>query len=189
MIRVADDYLVRATADRPLRLTRRNPGPVNRLASKQSLAWLERRVITTVPWPHRGAGRRVYPGFLQIAGFMGLDPWRHISAIATLVGDVARGKDEEAGRTKSFYEEYFAVIDVTAEFYLETARSVFIDFDLARGRMRWRDRPVKSSAIRGALLTIEAENDRLCPQGRHWLRTSCAPGSPRAESTSTYSRA
>lgn len=162
---------------------RRNPGPVNRFASKQSLDSLERRVITTVPWPHRGAGRRVYPGFLQVIGFMGMDPGRHVSAIAGLVRDFASGNDEDAERTRAFYNEYFAVLDITAEFYLETARAVFIEHDLARGRMQWRGRRVDPSAIRSALLTIEAENDEMCPPGQthaaHDLCTGIPPSRKR----------
>jgi poly(3-hydroxybutyrate) depolymerase len=157
---------------------RRNPGPVNRFASKQSLDTLERRVIASVPWPHRGAGRKVYPGFLQVVGFMGMDPSRHVSAVAGLVRDFASGNDDEAERTRAFYKEYFAVLDVTAEFYLETARAVFIEYDLPRGRMQWRDRPVDPSAIRTALLTIEAEKDEICPPGQTQAAHDLCTGIP-----------
>ncbi len=157
---------------------RRNPGPVNRFASKQSLDKLERRVISTVPWPHRGAGRRVYPGFLQVAGFMGMNPGRHVSAVAGLVRDFASGNDEAAERTQAFYKEYFAVLDVTAEFYLETARAVFIDHDLPRGRTKWQGRRVDPSAIRTALLTIEAQNDEICPPGQTQAAHDLCTGIP-----------
>jgi poly(3-hydroxybutyrate) depolymerase len=157
---------------------RRNPGPINRLVSKQSLDTLERRVIATVPWPHRGAGRRVYPGFLQVAGFMAMNPRRHVSAVTGLLRDFATGNDENAERTRAFYDEYFAVLDITAEFYLETARAVFIDHDLARGRMKWHGRSVDPSAIRTALLTIEAENDELCPPGQTEAAQDLCTGIP-----------
>lgn len=159
---------------------RRNPGRINRFASKQSLESLERRVITTVPRPHRGAGRRVYPGFLQVLGFMGMNPRRHVSALAGMTRDFARGDVEEAERTRAFYDEYFAVLDITADFYLETARAVFIDYDLARGRMQWRDRRVDPSMIRSALLTIEAERDELCPPGQTQAAHDLCTGIPAA---------
>jgi poly(3-hydroxybutyrate) depolymerase len=160
-----------------------NPGPVNRFASKRSLDSLERRVITTVPRPHRGAGRRVYPGFLQVVGFMGMDPRRHVSAVTGVMRDFAAGKDQDAERTRAFYREYFAVLDVTAEFYLETVRAVFIDHDLPRGQLHWRDRLVQPAAIGSALLTIEGENDEMCPPGQtqaaHRLCTGIPAGRKR----------
>jgi poly(3-hydroxybutyrate) depolymerase len=145
--------------------TRVNPGRVHDMAGKRSLDWFERTVVTTVPRPHKGAGRRVYPGFIQLTGFMSLDPKRHMSAFANLFRDVARG-DERAERTKAFYEEYFAVLDVTAEFYLETLKHIFMDHDLPRGEMHWRGRRVDPSAIRSALLTIEGGKDEMCPPGQ-----------------------
>jgi polyhydroxyalkanoate depolymerase len=137
-----------------------NPGPVNRFAAGRSLGLLERTVITTVPWPYEGTGRRVYPGFLQAAGFMGMAPRRHISAFLGLMRDTAAGAEDAAARTREFYEEYFAVLDVTAEFYLDTARAIFQDHDLARGRLRWRGRLVDPAAITSALLTISARESR-----------------------------
>ena len=107
-----------------------NPGPVNRFAARTSVDLLERAVITKVPWPYAGAGRRVYPGFLQATGFMALAPRRHLSAFFGLMCDLAAGNDDDASKTRDFYEEYFAVLDVSAEFYLETARTIFQDHDL-----------------------------------------------------------
>ena len=99
-----------------------------------------------------------------------------MSAFSRLAADVVRGADASAARTKAFYEEYFAVLDATAEFYLDTARIIFKDHDLAQGRMVWRGRRVNPAAISTALLTIEAENDELCPPGQtraaHALCTS-----------------
>ena len=143
-----------------------NPGPINRFATDQDLASLERRVITTVAWPHRGSGRRVYPGFLQVAGFLGMDPRRHARAIGGHLRDAATGREAQAQRVRAFYDEYFAVLDVTAEFYLDTARAVFIDHDLARGELRWHGRLVDPAAITNPLLTIEAEQDEVCPPGQ-----------------------
>jgi poly(3-hydroxybutyrate) depolymerase len=158
--------------------TRINPGPVNEFATGQSIEKLERRVITTVSWPHPGAGRRVYPGFLQVAGFMGMDPRRHLDALARLARDIARGNDVDAQRTKSFYEEYFAVLDVTAEFYLETARAMFIDHDLPKGRLHWQGRRVDLARIETALMTVEAENDDICPPGQTQAAHTLCTGIP-----------
>lgn len=155
-----------------------NPGPVNEFATKRSLDFLERAVITTVPRPYRGAGRRVYPGFLQAAGFMGMAPSRHLSAFAGLARDIATGAEAEANKTKAFYDEYFAVLDITAEFYLETARAVFQEHDLARGELRWRNRLVKPEAIKSALFTIEAENDEMCPPGQTYAAHALCTGIP-----------
>jgi poly(3-hydroxybutyrate) depolymerase len=156
-----------------------NPGPVNRFAADRSLELLERAVITTVPRPYRGAGRRVYPGFLQAMGFIGMSPMRHVSAFARLMRDIAEGADARVDRARRFYDEFFAVLDVPAEFYLETARTVFQDHDLALGQMHWRGRRVDPSAITSALFTIEAENDEMCPPGQtqaaHELCTAVAP--------------
>ena len=157
-----------------------NPGRVNEFAQKHTVASLERRTIVTVPRPHRGAGRRVYPGFLQVAGFMGMDPRRHLTAFAGLARDVARGDDADAERSKEFYDEYFAVLDIAAEFYLDTARAVFMDHDLARGQLQWRGRAVDPGAIRTALMTIEAENDEMCCPGQTRAAHDLCTGIPAA---------
>ena len=123
-------------------------------------------MITRVPRPYKGAGRKVYPGFLQAIGFISLAPERHLRAFAGLAIDIVRGSESAAARTKEFYEEYLSVLDVTAEFYLETAAAIFKNHDLARGTMSSRGRRVDPGAIETALLTIEGENDELCPPGQ-----------------------
>ena len=143
-----------------------NPGPVNEAANRYSLETLSRWVTTTVPRPHRGAGRQVYPGFIQAMGFLNMAPRRHVNAFVGLMRDVALGHEQAAARTTAFYDEYFAVLDIAAEFYLETARAVFRDHDLARGRMTWHGQQVDPSLIRSALMTVEAENDDMCPPGQ-----------------------
>jgi poly(3-hydroxybutyrate) depolymerase len=143
-----------------------NPGRVNEFAGSRSLDELERAVVATVPRRYRGAGRRVYPGFLQAMGFLGLAPRRHVAAFTGLFRDIASGHDAAAARTVAFYDEYFAVLDVAAEFYLETVKTIFMDHDLACGRMQWEGRRVELGAIETALMTIEAENDELCPPGQ-----------------------
>jgi poly(3-hydroxybutyrate) depolymerase len=157
-----------------------NPGPVNRWAQEQSLETLERRLISTVSPLHRGAGRRVYPSFLQALGFLRLDPKRHLSAFTTMARDYARGASEPAIKTRDFYEEYFAVLDVTAEFYLETARAVFMDHDLARGEVKYRGRRVDPSKIETALLTIEGAKDAMCPPGQTEAAHGLCTGIPAA---------
>ena len=143
-----------------------NPGKVNKFATRQPLTVLERTVVHTVPRAYAGAGRKVYPGFLQIAGFMGMDPRRHMSAFSGLFRDVNRGDVVQTARTKEFYDEYFAVLDVTAEFYLDTVRAVFQDHDLARGQFYWRGRHVQPGLITSALLTIEGGNDEIVRPGQ-----------------------
>jgi poly(3-hydroxybutyrate) depolymerase len=154
-----------------------NPGPINRYANLYLAGLLERSVIATVPKPYAGHGRRVYPGFLQLSGFLGLAPARHASAFATFFLDIAAGK-EPSERTRPFYEEFFAVLDIAAEFYLDTARAIFRDHDLARGELRWRGRRVDPSVIRSALLTVEAENDELCPPGQTRAAHALCSGIP-----------
>jgi polyhydroxyalkanoate depolymerase len=141
-----------------------NPGKLSGFASRNSIRRLERSVIATVPRPYAGAGRRVYPGVLQISGFMGLDPRRHADAFRGMFSDVAGGRD--ASRTREFYAEYFAVLDVAAEYYLETVRAVFQDHDMADGRFECSGRRVEPGLITAPLLTIEAANDELCRPGQ-----------------------
>lgn len=152
-----------------------NAGRVNEFASRTSLERLKRAVITEVPWPYAGRGRRVYPGFLQVAAFVGLDPERHARAFAGLLADLAKDVDS-ARRTQDFYAEYFAVLDIAEEFYLDTTRVVFKDHDMAIGRMRWRGRPVEPAAIGTALMTVEAERDEICPPGQTEAAQRLCPG-------------
>jgi poly(3-hydroxybutyrate) depolymerase len=154
-----------------------NPGPVNEFASRTSLERLKRMVITQVPWPFPGHGRRVYPGFLQAAAFIGLDPKRHVRAFAGLFADLANDA-ESARRTQEFYAEYFAVLDIAEEFYLDTTRVVFKDHDMALERMQWRGRPVEPAAINTALMTVEAERDEICPPGQTEAAHKLCPGIP-----------
>jgi poly(3-hydroxybutyrate) depolymerase len=157
-----------------------HPGPVNRFAAQHSLRDLERAVITTVPWPHRGAGRPVYPGFVQALGFMSLDPRRHTFAMRGMFEAFAQGDDQAAMRTREFYREYFAVSDIAAELYLDTVRTVFMEHLLATGRMQWRGRIVNPPAIKTALLTIEGENDEICPPGQTAAALGLCGGVPKA---------
>jgi poly(3-hydroxybutyrate) depolymerase len=144
-----------------------NPTIVNDLAAGRSVEWFEHNVIGIVPSRFAGAGRRVYPGFVQIAAFMRMNPERHRAAFRRLYEDIVAGNDERAAATRAFYDEYFAVLDLTAEFYLETVSAIFQDHLLARGAFAWRGRRVDPAAItRTALLTVEGERDDICGVGQ-----------------------
>ena len=144
-----------------------SPTMVNDLAAGRPLEWFERNVIAIVPRRFRGAGRRVYPGFVQVAAFMRMNPERHRAAFRRLYDDIVEGNAERAFSTKAFYDEYFAVLDLTAEFYLETVAAIFQDHLLARGEFAWRGRAVDPAAItRTALLTVEGERDDICGVGQ-----------------------
>ena len=157
--------------------TRVNPGRVNRYAARQSMKVFE-RLVQTVPRGHAGAGRRVYPGFLQIGGFMGMDPRRHVAAFRGLFRDLTTGELDRARRTTAFYDEYFAVLDIAAEFYLETLARVFKNHDLPRGQFTWQGRHVDPSLIRSALFTIEGELDEMCRPGQTQAAHELCPGIP-----------
>jgi polyhydroxyalkanoate depolymerase len=159
---------------------RTSPTKVNELAMSKSLAWFERNLISRVPWMHPGALRRVYPGFVQLSAFMAMNMDRHTKAHANLYGHLARGENAEAQAIKSFYDEYFAVLDMPAEFFLETVDFVFQRALLARGELTHRGRQVDPSAIRRtALLTVEGERDDICGFGQtaaaHDLCTGLKP--------------
>jgi poly(3-hydroxybutyrate) depolymerase len=147
--------------------TRCNPTMVNELATTRPHEWFERNVIGTVPMRYPGAFRSVYPGFLQLAGFMTMNLDRHVNAHVDLFHHLVRGDGESAEATRKFYDEYMAVMDLPAEFYLQTIREVFQQHSLPLGRFRHRDDLVKPSAIeKTALLTVEGENDDICAVGQ-----------------------
>src|SRR6266851_426188 len=144
-----------------------NPTEVNRFAESHSLAWFENMVITTVPARYPGAFRRVYPGFLQLAGFLSMNPDRHIEAHWRMFRQLVEGDGESAAATRAFYDEYGTVMDLTAEFYLDTVDRVFQRQDLAHGRFTMRGEPVDPGAIEHtALLTVEGERDDICGVGQ-----------------------
>jgi len=144
-----------------------NPTKVNELAFNHPYEWFEKNLISTVPLPHAGAGRRVYPGFLQLTAFLAMNRDRHIRAHLDMHGHIARGETEKAEAIRTFYEEYFAVLDLTAEFYLETIDKVFQRALLPKGELTYKGRPVDPSAIRRtAMLTVEGERDDICSIGQ-----------------------
>ena len=147
--------------------TRINPTKVNALATGKPISWFEENVIATVPYRYAGAGRKVYPGFVQLTAFMSMNLERHVSAHRAMHKHLRQGEHEKAKATKDFYDEYFAVLDLPAEFYLETVKRVFQDHDLPRGVLSFRGRPIDPSAIRKtALLTVEGERDDICALGQ-----------------------
>jgi poly(3-hydroxybutyrate) depolymerase len=147
--------------------TRVNPSKVNTLAKTRSIEWFERTLTAMVPLRYPGAFRRVYPGFVQLAAFMSMNIERHVRAHRQLYENIANGEIEKAAMIKAFYDEYFAVLDLTAEFYLETVRIIFQDHALPLGRLTWHGEPVDPSAIRRTmLLTVEGERDDICSVGQ-----------------------
>lgn len=147
--------------------TRISPTAVNRLAEEKGIDWFRRNVILQVPFPHPGALRPVYPGFLQLSGFMSMNLDRHVDAHKTFYEHLIEGDGDSADRHRAFYDEYLAVMDLTAEFYLQTVEQVFITHVLPQGRMRHRGRLVDPGAIRRvALLTVEGELDDITGMGQ-----------------------
>jgi len=147
--------------------TRVNPTRVNELAQSRPIDWFEQNLLASVPLRYPGAFRRVYPGFVQLAAFMSMNISRHINAHRDLYEDLVHGRHEKAQAIKAFYDEYFAVLDLTAEFYLETVRLVFQEHALPLGQLTWRGAPVEPRAIRKTmLLTVEGERDDICAVGQ-----------------------
>jgi poly(3-hydroxybutyrate) depolymerase len=160
--------------------TRGNPTQVNELATSKPLAWFEQSVIETVPARYPGAFRRVYPGFLQLAGFMTMNLDRHVTAHVDLFKHLVRGDGESADQTRRFYDEYLSVMDLPADFYLQTIKRVFQDHALPLGRFDSRGRRVDPAAIeKTALLTVEGEKDDICAVGQTVAAHDLCTGIPR----------
>jgi polyhydroxyalkanoate depolymerase len=147
--------------------TRINPTTVNKLAVEKPIEWFEKNLISTVPARYPGAGRKVYPGFVQLTAFMMMNSKRHIDQHVDLWTHLAVGRLEDAESIKTFYDEYFAVLDLTAEFYLETVSRVFQQHLLPKGELICGNRRVDPTAIRKtALMTVEGERDDICAVGQ-----------------------
>jgi len=147
--------------------TRINPTAVNELATSVPIDWFERNAISKVPWRYAGAGRRVYPGFMQLTAFLNMNWPRHIKSHFDLYTNLAEGNDGAAAVTRDFYDEYFAVLDLCAEFYLETVERVFQNHELPRGELEYQGRKVAPKAInRTMLFTVEGERDDICSIGQ-----------------------
>jgi polyhydroxyalkanoate depolymerase len=147
--------------------TRVNPTKVNELANSKPIEWFEQNLIARVPYRFDGAFRRVYPGFVQLAAFMSMNIERHLKAHRDLYDNLVKGDLAKVKITKDFYDEYFAVLDLSAEFYLETVRLVFQENALAAGTLTYRGERVEPKAIRRTmLLTVEGEKDDICAIGQ-----------------------
>jgi len=146
---------------------RKSPTAVNNLATQKPYSWFEQNVIQRVPDKYPGYMRRVYPGFLQHLGFVAMNPDRHMNAHWDYFNHLLHGEDDPAEKHRDFYDEYNAVLDLPAEYYLDTIKSVFQDFALPKGRMFVRDQLVRPQAIKDtALLTIEGELDDISGNGQ-----------------------
>ena len=144
-----------------------NPTAVNTLATSKPIEWFEKNLISHVPFPHAGHMRRVYPGFVQVSAFLSMNLERHKQQFRNLYQHLVDGEIEQADVIRVFYDEYLAVNDLPAEFYLETVEKVFQTYDLARGELYYRGRKVDCGAIRRtALFTVEGERDDICAVGQ-----------------------
>jgi polyhydroxyalkanoate depolymerase len=144
-----------------------NPTKVNKLANEHPVEWFEKNLIATVPRRYAGAHRRVYPGFIQLSAFITMNLSRHVRAHMDLFGHILKGELAKADANRKFYDEYFAVADLPAEFYLETVQKVFQEHHLPRGVYTYRNRRVDPRAIRKtSLLTVEGERDDICGLGQ-----------------------
>jgi poly(3-hydroxybutyrate) depolymerase len=147
--------------------TRINPNGVNELAVNRGIDWFHSHVITKVPFPHPGVMRDVYPGFLQLHGFVSMNLDRHLEAHRNLFTHLVKGDGDSATKHRDFYDEYLAVMDLTAEFYLQTVDTVFIRHALPKGQMNHRGRRIDPGAItRVALMTVEGEKDDISSVGQ-----------------------
>jgi poly(3-hydroxybutyrate) depolymerase len=147
--------------------TRRNPTAVNKLAEERGIDWFRNNVITKVPFPHPGFMRDVYPGFLQLTGFVSMNLDRHVDAHKRLFDNLVKGDGDMVEKHRDFYDEYLAVMDLTADYYLQTVDLVFVKHALPKGEMTHRGKPVDPSKItRIALMTVEGENDDISGLGQ-----------------------
>lgn len=144
-----------------------SPTSVNKLATSKPIEWFEKNLIATVPARHAGAGRRVYPGFMQVSAFLSMNAKRHMQQHADLFWHIANGEIDKAQAIETFYDEYFAVLDLDAAFYIETVKTVFQDYTLAKNELTFRGEPLDMRSVRKtALMTVEGERDDICAVGQ-----------------------
>ncbi len=162
--------------------TRKSPTQVNKLAKEKPIEWFEQNVIVQVPPPYPGVFRRVYPGFIQLTNFIAMNFDKHLESYGALFQHLVQGDDEAADRKRAFYEEYRAVMDLPAEFYLETLKTVFQDHELPRGKMIARWHPVLPEYItQTALMCIEGELDDISGVGQTKAALEITPNLPDAK--------
>ncbi len=162
--------------------TRCNPTAVNEHATAKSVRWFKRNVITRVTYPHAGTFRRVYPGFVQLSGFMAMNLDRHMGAHLDYFMHLVEGDCDSAEGHEAFYDEYLSVMDLPAEFFLQTVRTVFQDHELPERRFMHRGRLVDCGKItRTALMTVEGEKDDICGLGQTEAAHALCPNIPSAD--------
>ena len=156
-----------------------SPTKVNELATSKPMSWFEEKLIGVIPNQFNGTGRKVYPGFLQLMAFMSMNPDRHAESFRKLYEYRVNGDDEKADVIHDFYEEYFAIMDLSGPFYLETIKKVFMDRDLANGTLTYQGRLVNPKLIKKTfLLTVEGERDDICGIGQTLAAQDLCSGLP-----------
>jgi poly(3-hydroxybutyrate) depolymerase len=159
--------------------TRRSPTAVNKLAEDRGTAWFRANCLETVPFPYPGVMRRVYPGFLQLSGFMAMNFDRHVNAHQDMFYHLVKDDGDAAEKHRDFYDEYLSVMDLTAEFYMQTIETVFVQHALPKGEMVSRGRRVDLGQIRNtALMTVEGENDDISGVGQTYAAQELCTGIP-----------
>jgi poly(3-hydroxybutyrate) depolymerase len=159
--------------------TRRSPTAVNRLAQERGIAWFRRYCIAKAPPHYPGFMREVYPGFLQLTGFMSMNLDRHVSAHWDMFKHLVQGDGDSAEKHREFYDEYLAVMDLTAEFYLQTVETVFTEHRLPKGEMTHRGKAVDLRAIRRcAIMAVEGEKDDISGVGQTLAALDLTPNLP-----------
>jgi poly(3-hydroxybutyrate) depolymerase len=164
--------------------TRRSPTAVNKLAEQRGVDWFRRNCIHRVPFPYPGAGRQVYPGFLQLSGFMAMNMDRHVNAHLEMFNHLVDGDGDSAEKHREFYDEYLAVMDLTAEFYLQTVETVFVRHEIPKAQFHHGDMLVDLGAIRrSALMTVEGERDDISGIGQTYAAQDLCANIPAARKT------
>jgi poly(3-hydroxybutyrate) depolymerase len=147
--------------------TRRSPTAVNKLAQERGTEWFRKNCLASVPFPYPGIGRQVYPGFLQLSGFMAMNMDRHVNAHVDMFNHLVKGDGDSAEKHRDFYDEYMAVMDLSADYYMQTIECVFVRHSLPKGEMTHRGKPIDLTAIRRTgLMTVEGENDDISGVGQ-----------------------
>jgi poly(3-hydroxybutyrate) depolymerase len=159
--------------------TRRSPTAVNQVAEQRGVEWFRRNCIVKVPASYPGFWRDVYPGFLQLSGFMAMNMDRHVTAHWDMYEHLVKGDGDSAEKHREFYDEYLAVMDMTAEFYLQTVEKVFVNHELPKGEMMHGDKPVDLMAIRRcAIMAVEGEKDDISGVGQTLAALQLTPNLP-----------
>jgi poly(3-hydroxybutyrate) depolymerase len=161
--------------------TRKSPTEVNKLAERRGVEWFRRNVLHPVPFPYPGMGREVYPGFLQLSGFMAMNLDRHVNAHLDMFNHLVKGDGDSAEKHREFYDEYLAVMDLDAAYYMQTIETVFVRHALPKGEMRHRGQFVDPRAIRRCgLMTIEGERDDISGVGQTFAAQELCSNIPEA---------